>query len=133
MWEAPRLRIGTRVSSSSSFSLSGGKTERLVGLCEQLGADVYVSGPSAAGYLDVSLFAQAGMSVGWFHYDGFADYPQPWGPFQASVSIVDVMFNCGAASSECLRIDSKKPKWSVADAARSGQQSIRGAELEGGE
>ena len=42
---------------------STGKTERLVGICRQAGADTYMSGPAARGYIDAGVFAAAGIEL----------------------------------------------------------------------
>ena len=46
------LNISTTISNSWDYSLCEGKSERLVNLCQQAGADAYLSGPSAKNYID---------------------------------------------------------------------------------
>ncbi len=53
------LGIRTRLTWSTEYAATGGKTERLVNLCRHVGADVYVSGPRARDYLDESLFERS--------------------------------------------------------------------------
>lgn len=89
------LGIATVRSASWDYVLEGDRNARLVSLCTQAEADVYVSGPSARGYLDVEAFDRAGIAVEWFAYDGYPEYPQLWGPFVHDVSIVDLLFQCG--------------------------------------
>jgi hypothetical protein len=89
------LDIDTRISNSWDYRLAEGKTERLVDLCVQAGGSVYVSGPSARGYLDESLFRAAGIEVEWMQYGPYPEYPQLWGPFVHEVSVLDLLFNCG--------------------------------------
>lgn len=89
------LQIDTRISNSWDYTLADGKTERLVDLCRQAGATVYVSGPSARGYLDESLFDAAGIEVQWMKYGPYPEYAQLWGPFVHEVSVLDLLFNCG--------------------------------------
>lgn len=89
------LDIDTRISNSWDYRLAEGKTERLVDLCRQAGGSVYVSGPSARGYLDESLFRAAGIEVEWMRYGPYPEYPQLWGPFVHEVSVLDLLFNCG--------------------------------------
>lgn len=92
------LGINTTISQSSQYQLIDGKTERLVDICRQAGAGLYVSGPAAKDYLDVALFEQQGIDVGWADYDGYPVYPQQWGGFEPFVSILDLLFNCGPES-----------------------------------
>lgn len=97
------LGIGTRLTDSSSYTLAGDRNERLVSLCVQAGADRYVSGPAARSYLDVAAFARQSIEVDWFDYGCYPAYPQLWGPFVHEVSIVDLLFNCGADAPRFMR------------------------------
>ena len=90
------LGIDTPLSWAADHTLVEGKTERLVSLCQQLDAQTYLSGPAARGYLDVDRFEAAGIAVRWMDYSGWAEYPQLHAPpFEAGVSIVDLLFNLG--------------------------------------
>ena len=89
------LGIRTRISASWEYRLVEGRTERLAELCTQVGATQYVSGPAARSYIDEETMARYGLTVDWFSYDGYPEYPQLWGPFTHFVSIVDLLFNCG--------------------------------------
>lgn len=102
-WVCSRLGIRTRVSDSADYQLVDGKTERLLDICLQAGADEYISGPAARGYLDESLFAAAGIGVSFFDYEGYPSYPQLWGPFEHGVTILDLLFNCGPEAPNYLR------------------------------
>ncbi|MBX9778448.1 MAG: WbqC family protein [Xanthobacteraceae bacterium] len=89
------LGIGTTISHSSGYRLTGEKSERLANLCFQAGATEYVSGPSAKTYLREQDFKERGIQVTWFDYDGYPEYPQLWGAFIHHVTILDLLFNCG--------------------------------------
>jgi WbqC-like protein family len=89
------LGITTQLRVSSDYDLSGDRNGRLVSLCRQAGASVYLSGPSARSYIDVAAFRQDGVEVSWFEYAGYPEYPQLWGPFVHEVSVLDLLFNCG--------------------------------------
>lgn len=91
----PLLGFDTRLSWSTDYESSGERTERLVSLCEQAGADEYVSGPAARAYLDEDAFAERGIAVRWMDYEGYPEYPQVHPPFEPAVSIVDLLFNAG--------------------------------------
>ncbi len=92
------LGINTPIMRSSDFSLVEGKTERLVDLCQKVGATRYLSGPAAKDYMDLDAFSKVGIGVGFFDYSGYAEYPQLYGDFRGDVSIVDLIFNVGAES-----------------------------------
>ncbi len=89
------LGIRTRFHWSSDYRLVEGKTERLVELCRQVGADEYISGPSAECYIVPESFTQAGVRLSWMDYQGYPDYPQLFGAFEPHVSILDLLLNCG--------------------------------------
>jgi hypothetical protein len=74
----------------------GQESQLIVDVCRALGADVYVSGAGGGReYGDPELLARHGIEL---RFDSFAppEYPQLWGPFEPGLSILDVLFNCGA-------------------------------------
>lgn len=89
------LGINTRLSWSMDYRLADGKTERLVHLCQQVGASRYLSGPAAQGYIDEDLFQAAGIALQYVHYSGYPEYHQLHPPFEHGVSILDLIFNEG--------------------------------------
>jgi len=82
------------VRSSELTGISGTKTERLIQILKRVGASHYISGPSAADYLELDLFASAGITIEFMRYV-YADYPQLHPPFEPNVSILDLMFMVG--------------------------------------
>lgn len=97
------LGIKTKISNSSDYQLLDGKTERLVDLCLQAGGTEYVSGPSAKDYINPDVFASKGVTLTWFAYAGYKQYPQLWGDFVHGVSILDLLFNCGSNAHSYMR------------------------------
>ena len=89
------LEIPTLLRRSTDFQLTSGKNERLVELCRQAGATVYLSGPAARSYLDEDAFGAHGLAVEWMSYDGYPPYPQRHGEFSHGVSVVDLLLNTG--------------------------------------
>jgi hypothetical protein len=92
----PLLQIDTPITRSTDYASEGDKSLRLATICEQAGAEEYVSGPSARAYLDESEFASRGIAVRWMDYEGYPEYPQVHPPFEPAVSIVDLLFNTGS-------------------------------------
>jgi hypothetical protein len=92
------LGITTKLSWSMDYELAGGKTERLVGICQQAGATSYLSGPSARPYIDPERFQAAGVKLHYFDYSGYPEYAQLFPPFVHQVSILDLIFNQGPAA-----------------------------------
>ncbi|MBU0519803.1 WbqC family protein [bacterium] len=97
------LNISTPISWSTNYSLLPGKTERLVDLCEQVGADVYLTGPAAQNYIQEELFREAGIELRYMDYTGYPEYPQAYPPFVHEVSILDLLFNTGRAAPSYMK------------------------------
>lgn len=97
------LGINTKISNSWDYDLKPGRSERLVDLCGQVGATEYISGPAAKGYLEESLFSEIGIKVVWFDYSEYPQYRQLWGEFTHTVSILDLLFNCGNNTPSYMR------------------------------
>ncbi|MCS6955190.1 MAG: WbqC family protein [Candidatus Calescibacterium sp.] len=89
------LGIKTPIKWSSEFEISGDKSEKLLSICKQAKADIYLSGPSAKNYLNVELFIQNGIKVEWMDYSSYPEYNQLYPPFCHQVSIIDLIFNEG--------------------------------------
>lgn len=89
------LGITTRLVDSSEMELVGERSTRVAHICAQLDAGCYVSGPAARAYLNEADFASRGISVEWFDYAGYREYPQMWGAFTHQVSVLDLLFMCG--------------------------------------
>ncbi len=89
------LDINTQFSQSHDYELIQGKNERLLHLCKQANADVYLSGPSAKSYLDEDLFAKENVLIEYLNYSDYPEYPQLFPPFNHEVSILDLIFNTG--------------------------------------
>lgn len=97
------LRIKTLISNSWDYTLLQGKTERLAGLCEEVGGNEYLSGPAARDYIESQIFEDMGITLTWFDYAGYPVYPQLWGQFVHGVTILDLLFNCGKGSSNYMK------------------------------
>lgn len=97
------LGIEARITNSWDYVPADGKSERLASLCAQAGADVYVSGPAARGYLNEDVFADKGISVEWFDYSGYPQYRQLWGEFTHGVTILDLIFNTGLEATRYMK------------------------------
>lgn len=90
-----RLDITTKISWSMDYTLSEGKTERLVDLCKMVGGTTYISGPSAKDYIENDKFQKAGIALEYFDYANYKEYPQIHRPFIHAVSILDLILNTG--------------------------------------
>jgi hypothetical protein len=102
------LNIPTKITCSWDYQATDYKTdfpqtERLVYLCQQAGGTEYISGPAAQSYIATPLFNEANISLRWFDYQGYPEYPQLWGAFTHTVSVLDLLFNCGPDSANYMR------------------------------
>jgi len=97
------LNIKTVISNSADFDLTGDPTERLVNLCKQTQAQIYLSGPAAKNYLREDLFSNEGIAVEWMDYNSYPEYRQLYPPFDHYVSIIDLLFNEGNDSIKYMK------------------------------
>lgn len=92
------LGIKTKISFSSDYIIEGNRTEKLLNMCIQAGADEYLSGPAAKSYMDLSVFEKERINVAWMNYSGYSEYIQSYPPFVHGVSIMDLILNNGHKS-----------------------------------
>lgn len=79
---------------SSELRAGGKKEERVINICKELGADVYLSGNGASVYQDEAHFLQNGIRLVYGMYEPIT-YPQLHGEFAKNMSAIDYIFNCG--------------------------------------
>jgi len=89
------LDIKTKISWSLDYILEGERSEKLLNICKQAGANEYISGPAAKSYLNINLFEQENIKVTWADYSDYKEYNQLFPPFEHGVSILDLVFNEG--------------------------------------
>ncbi len=96
------LSIRTKLLNSSAMQARGERSERLLAICQALGADVYLSGISGKDYLDIDAFERAGIAVQFqaFHHP---IYRQRHEPFIPCLSAVDLLLNHGPNSLDVLQ------------------------------
>jgi hypothetical protein len=98
---AQLLNVRAVFRRSSEFLVAGNGSERLVQLCQEVGASVYLTGPAARNYLDESLFSDNGIRVEWMQYT-IQPYRQLHGSFDPYVSVLDPIANLGIAGARGL-------------------------------
>lgn len=97
------LGITTPITWSEAYHPREGRNERLIDLCGKTGATVYLSGPSARGYIDERAFEATGVAVQFANYDGYPEYPQLHGAFEHAVSILDLLFSVGPRAFDFMK------------------------------
>jgi len=100
-WVCAHLEIKTPIAFSREYHPKGARTERLIGILEQVGATAYLSGPAAQAYLEPELFEQAGIRLEYKVY-GYPEYEQLYPPFDPAVSVIDLLFMVGKDSKTYL-------------------------------
>ena len=86
---------------SSKMNISGSASERVISICQALGADRYITGHGAAAYLDHGAFEAVGVRVEYMDY-AKREYPQLHGAFTPYVSALDLVANCGSEGREVI-------------------------------
>jgi WbqC-like protein family len=82
------------VRSSQIEGISSRKNQRLIDLCQRVGANVYLSGNGARNYIEEDLFEVSKIQL--IYTDFVAPvYDQLHGEFVTNLSVVDCLFNCG--------------------------------------
>ena len=95
------LLINTPLISQSELGISGKANELLIEICRKMQATGYLAQSATKKYLDVGLFAEAGIELH-FCTPPSPVYPQLWGNFVHDLSAFDLLFNCGVKSHEIL-------------------------------
>jgi len=97
------LGIKTKIRWSSEFELIDGQTEKLLGICKDCDADIYLSGPAAKDYFDEELAKKENIQIEWMDYSGYQEYNQLFPPFEHGVSILDLIFNEGNNATKFMK------------------------------
>ena len=88
------LGVSIQIIDARNFQVSGNSSERLVRLCEQVDADVYLTGPAAQQYLETDLFSDSGINIKWMEYSQLpSDFSGKVG--SGEYSIVDLIARKG--------------------------------------
>jgi hypothetical protein len=90
------LGIKTKIRFSSEFEIYGDKTEKLINICKQCNATIYISGPAAKSYFDEQLANKENIQVKWMNYENYKEYEQLHPPFEHGVTILDLILNTDA-------------------------------------
>jgi hypothetical protein len=95
------LDMDAELVLSSGLGVSGNGTELLIRICQQLSADMYISGKFGKDYLDEAKFRQQGIHVVYQDCQ-HPKYPQVYEPFIPNMSVIDLLFNCGDKSKDII-------------------------------
>lgn len=98
---ARELGLETKFMRSSTLDTYGAKTDRLMNILTQVGADHYISGPAAQNYLEEEKLSRAGITLEYMKYE-YPEYSQLYPPFDPQVSILDMLFMLGPEASNYI-------------------------------
>lgn len=84
----------TKFLRSSAMNISASKTDRLIQILLKLGADHYITGPSAKNYIEPEKFHIHNIHLEYMDYN-YPAYQQLYPPYEEQVSILDLLFMTG--------------------------------------
>lgn len=94
-WLMDAFGITTLTMRASAMDVDGSKADRLVGICQKLGADRYLSAPGSRDYIeDSGAFQAANISVDYHDY-AHPQYRQSGDSFLPYLGAIDLLFNEG--------------------------------------
>ena len=98
------MHVNTPTLRSSDLTSAGSSTQLLLNLCTEVGATTYISGIGGKNYLDLELFASAGMDVEFLPPGLPRPYPHVYSKFGSftDLSVIDLLFNCGESWNQYL-------------------------------
>lgn len=98
-----RLGLSARFHRSSEFKTVNDRVSRITVLCNEVGADQYLSPLGSHAYLDEGTFAEEGIQLSYQHFE-HPEYEQVYGDtFTSHLSAMDLMLNTGPESLNTLR------------------------------
>lgn len=112
-WLRNQIGVRTPTVRASELAISTSGSQRVLDLCLAVGADRYLTGPGAYGYLDFDSFSAAGIEVLVQNYR-HDPYPQVFsqGEFVPRLSAADMLFNVGPS---CLDDILSRGAWETVD------------------
>ena len=93
------LGLAVPTYRSSELAIQAEGNEKLVKMCQMLGATKYIVKPNTEHYHPKSFFEAHGISFEYIVY-GDQEYEQLYGEFMPGLSILDYAMNCGPNSLE---------------------------------
>lgn len=88
------LQSNKTIFNSSEMGIRGSSSQRVLAICESLGATRYVTGHGARNYLDHNIFKEKNINVDYMDYR-MKPYRQLHGAFTPFVTSLDLVANCG--------------------------------------
>ena len=93
------LKIKTKISFSKDFPSNEKKLERLIELCHHKNANIYLSGPLAANYIEEDRIFKSGLTLEYMKYKKYIYKVKNINhKFINNLSIIDLLMNEGSDS-----------------------------------
>ena len=92
------LNINTPIVRTSDLIPDGNKTQMLVNMCKQYKCNTYLSGEGALDYVNESVFNEEDLKSR-YRMHKTIEYSQMGEGFSPSLSVIDLIFNCGPTKS----------------------------------
>ena len=92
--------INKKFINSSELQISSSSNQKLIDICLNIGADIYISGLSAMDYLDINMFKKKNISLKIANYRDQIKYSSN---FIEKLSIIDLIFNHGKKAKNFLQ------------------------------
>lgn len=96
-WMSRRMNINKEIVRSSILNIDGRKEEKIIGICNKLGASEIYDSKAASFFLDLEKFSKAGVNIIFQNYL-HPVYEQLYKPFLPYMSALDLFFNYGPKS-----------------------------------
>ncbi len=97
----------TGFTSLSELNITNSNpTQRLIDVCEKVGATDYIIGTRAKDYMEESRWKTTKVNLNYFEAV-YPPYPQLYGKFFDNCSIIDLLFNSGQNSGEYIWYDNE--------------------------
>ncbi|MBI4965619.1 MAG: WbqC family protein [Desulfomonile tiedjei] len=103
-WLASEIGIDARFEVATEIDAQGSRSELLANICEEVGANIYLSPVGSASYLTTEhgAFERKNIEVVFQNFD-HPEYRQVFKPFMPYASCIDLLFNAGERSLEIIR------------------------------
>lgn len=93
--------LAPAITRAQDHSFCGTKSELVLDMCVQLGADQYVFGGKGSSYADRQAFKKAGVVPRFMTFHG-VEYSQLHGPYTPNLAFIDLLFNEGPRAHDIL-------------------------------
>jgi hypothetical protein len=84
----------TEFKRSSDLNINATREEKVLDICNAIGATVYYSGSGARVYQVEENFINRGLELQYSHFTPF-EYPQFFEGFQSNICFLDYLMHCG--------------------------------------